>query len=75
MKTHESAPRSAMSHRCWAPVVDDSVDSCDSLAAVIRMLGHDTAVAYDSREAVRIAAEFRPDHHPDGPVAPDHERT
>ena len=55
------APTPAVSRRCRALVVDDGVDSCDSLAAVIRMLGYDTAVAYDGREAVRVAAEFRPD--------------
>jgi len=61
MNDHEPAATPAGARRCRALVVDDSVDSCDSLAAIIRMLGHDSEVAYDGREAVRVAAEFRPD--------------
>lgn len=45
---------------CRVLVVDDSVDSGDSLAAVIGLLGHSARVAYDGQAAVRAADEFRP---------------
>lgn len=41
-------------------VVDDSVDACDSLAAVVRMLGHDARTAFDGQQAVDEAAAFSP---------------
>ena len=41
-------------------VVDDNVDACDSLAAVVRMLGHDAQMAFDGQEAVDVAATYRP---------------
>ncbi len=41
-------------------VVDDSVDACESLAAVVQMLGHTARTAFDGQQAVDIAAEFRP---------------
>ncbi|MES3033504.1 MAG: response regulator [Gemmatimonadota bacterium] len=41
-------------------VVDDSVDACDSLAAVVRMLGHDARTAFDGQQAVEEAAAFKP---------------
>ncbi len=41
-------------------VVDDSVDACDSLAAVVRMLGHDARTAFDGQQAVDEAAAFNP---------------
>lgn len=42
-------------------VVDDSHDACDSLAAVVRMIGHDAATAYDGQQAVDQASHYRPD--------------
>lgn len=41
-------------------VVDDSADACDSLAAVVRMLGHNAQTAFDGQQAVDAAAAFRP---------------
>jgi len=41
-------------------VVDDSVDACESLSAVVQMLGHVSATAFDGQEAVEVAAVFRP---------------
>ena len=41
-------------------VVDDSVDACESLAAVVQMLGHTARTAFDGQQAVDVAAEFRP---------------
>jgi PAS domain S-box-containing protein len=42
-------------------VVDDLRDSADSLAMMLRLLGHDIRTAYDGLEAVRTAEAFRPD--------------
>ena len=41
--------------------VDDNRDAADSLALMLRMLGHETRTAYDGEEALQIAAEYRPD--------------
>jgi CheY-like chemotaxis protein len=46
--------------KCRILVVDDLRDSADSLAMVLRMMGHDTCAAYDGLEAVQTAAAFRP---------------
>jgi two-component system CheB/CheR fusion protein len=42
-------------------VVDDNVDGADSLAQVLAFDGHQVAIAYDGPQAVRQAAEMRPD--------------
>jgi CheY-like chemotaxis protein len=42
-------------------VVDDSVDACESLAAVVQMLGHVSATAFDGPQAVAVAAAFHPE--------------
>lgn len=54
-----AAPDTA--RKCRVLVVDDSHDACDSLAAVVRMIGHDAATAYDGQQAVDQAAQYRPD--------------
>ena len=41
-------------------IVDDSMDSADSVAALLRMLGHTVRVVYSSQNAVEAAAEFKP---------------
>jgi CheY-like chemotaxis protein len=41
--------------------VDDSRDNADTLATFFKLLGHQTAVAYDGDRAVVTAAEFAPD--------------
>lgn len=41
--------------------VDDSRDSADSLATFFKLLGHETAVAYDGDCAVDLTADFKPD--------------
>jgi PAS domain S-box-containing protein len=41
-------------------VVDDNVDSAESLAKLLGMLGYETGVAHDGHEAMRAAAAFRP---------------
>ncbi len=42
-------------------VVDDNVDSADSLAMLLRLLGHEAEVARDGLEAVETALRTRPD--------------
>jgi CheY-like chemotaxis protein len=41
-------------------VVDDNRDAADSLAMMLRMMGHETLAAYDGLEAVQEAETFRP---------------
>ena len=42
-------------------VVDDNRDAADSMAMMLRMMGHETNTAYDGLEAVQATAAFRPD--------------
>ena len=42
-------------------VIDDNVDAADTLADLVVALGGEVAVAYNGRDGVRCAAEFRPD--------------
>jgi CheY-like chemotaxis protein len=42
-------------------VVDDNVDAADSLALLLRSLGHEACVTYDGIAAIQMAEEFRPD--------------
>jgi PAS domain S-box-containing protein len=42
-------------------VVDDNADAAESLAALLTIGGHDTAVAHDGPEAIEEARRFTPD--------------
>ena len=42
-------------------VVDDNVDAAAMLDMLLRSLGHETRVTHDGIEALRVAAEFRPE--------------
>jgi two-component system CheB/CheR fusion protein len=42
-------------------LVEDHVDSALSVARLLRALGYDVRVAFDGVEALRCAAEFRPE--------------
>lgn len=42
-------------------LVEDHVDSAISVARLLRALGYDVCVAFDGREALRQAVDFRPD--------------
>jgi two-component system CheB/CheR fusion protein len=42
-------------------VVDDNVDSAESLMALLGIAGHQVRIAFDGREAVEIARTFAPD--------------
>ncbi len=41
--------------------VDDSRDNADTLATFFKLLGHETAVAYDGDCAVELTSSFAPD--------------
>ncbi|GEM_PF-296107 len=65
---HEEAPRPAPAASAAATttslrvlVVDDNIDSADSLAALLELAGHETQVTNDGLEAIRAAAAFKPD--------------
>lgn len=47
--------------RCRVLVVDDNVDSVESLAVLLRMTGHEVQTASDGEMAIEAAEEFRPD--------------
>jgi PAS domain S-box-containing protein len=51
--------RAAVTHRIL--VVDDNRDSADSLAMLLRLVGHDVRTAHDGRQALIVAATYRPD--------------
>jgi PAS domain S-box-containing protein len=55
----EPGPRQMMPRRVL--VVDDNVDAAAMLDMLLRSLGHETRVAHDGIEALRVAAEFHPD--------------
>ena len=40
--------------------MDDNRDAADSLAMMLRLMGHDTQTAHDGLEGVQAAATFRP---------------
>jgi two-component system CheB/CheR fusion protein len=42
-------------------VVDDNEDAAESLAALLRLFGHEVDVAFDGEQALTRAAEVRPD--------------
>jgi PAS domain S-box-containing protein len=54
----DPAPRAA---RRRVLVVDDNQDAADTLADLVRMLGHEAEVAYDGPGALRVAREQAPD--------------
>lgn len=41
-------------------VVDDNLDSAESMAMMLELSGHDVATAHDGLEAVELAREFQP---------------
>ena len=42
-------------------VVDDNEDAAESLAAVLRLFGHEVDVAFDGEQALTLAPEVKPD--------------
>jgi signal transduction histidine kinase/DNA-binding response OmpR family regulator len=56
----QSAGRPTVGAGLRVLLVDDNVDGADSLAALVRLAGHDTRVAHDGPGALAAAADFRP---------------
>lgn len=52
------APSASATHRIL--VVEDDVDSAESLALLLTMAGHAVRVVHDGHSALRVAREFRP---------------
>jgi CheY-like chemotaxis protein len=46
---------------CRVLVVDDSVDSAETIAELVRIWGHEVCIAHDGEHALRAARETRPD--------------
>ena len=42
-------------------IVDDLKDGADSLAMMLRLMGHEVETAYDGEDGVAVAARFRPE--------------
>jgi PAS domain S-box-containing protein len=45
---------------CRVLVIDDNRDSAESLATMLQLVGHDPAVGHDGRQALELAAAWRP---------------
>ena len=56
-----AAPEPAAAAKARVLIADDLRDSADSLALLLRLMGHEVRTAYDGEEAVAAAAAFRPD--------------
>ena len=56
---HSDGPRQGGRHRIL--VVDDNRDSADSLAMLLKVMGHEVSTAYGGEEAVEAGAAFVPD--------------
>jgi two-component system CheB/CheR fusion protein len=57
----DSGKRATASLRHRILVVDDNRDSADSLAMLLRLVGHDVRTVHDGRQALVVAATYRPD--------------
>lgn len=61
MPSYPAPQRSVPMPRLRILIVEDQVDSADTLAVVLRLEGHDVRVAYDGESALDVAASFAPD--------------
>lgn len=52
-------PASSMEHRIL--ILDDNVDAANTLGALLELGGHTIELAYNGRDAVKMAREFRPE--------------
>jgi CheY-like chemotaxis protein len=55
-----SEARPTLGSKCRILVVEDNIDSAQSLALLLRRMGYEIEVAYDGLEAVQATAAFRP---------------
>jgi CheY-like chemotaxis protein len=53
-------PDQAKHHHQRILVVDDNHDAADTLAMLLEFLHYEVRAAYDGRQAVAVASEFRP---------------
>jgi CheY-like chemotaxis protein len=58
-RPQRQAPRAVVQKRIL--VVDDHIDAADSLADLLRTMGHEVFVAYDGRSALAALPKARPD--------------
>jgi signal transduction histidine kinase/CheY-like chemotaxis protein/PAS domain-containing protein len=58
-RCEEGGPAGVAKYRLL--IVDDLRDSADSLAMLLRMMGHEVQTAYDGEEAVVAAEQFKPE--------------
>jgi len=56
----ERAAPCAPADRCRVLVVDDNVDSAQSLSLLLALEGYRVECAYDGEDGLRVAARFRP---------------
>jgi CheY-like chemotaxis protein len=59
MQTERLARKSGVTRRIL--IADDLRDNADTLAMMLRALGHEVVVAYDGAEALAAAEKFRPE--------------
>ena len=56
-----TAPSAARSASRRVLVVDDNEDAAESLAALLRIFGHEVGVAFDGEQALALAPTLQPD--------------
>ena len=56
-ETREQVPE--RSRRCL--VIEDHVDAAESLAMLLRLIGHEVEVAFDATQGLETARRFRPE--------------
>jgi CheY-like chemotaxis protein len=57
----ESPPASALSPAIRVLIVDDNVDAAASLSLLLQLGGHAICTAYNGADALKLAAEIKPD--------------
>jgi PAS domain S-box-containing protein len=61
-QTTVSSAERAQSTQAWRVlVVDDNIDSADSITSLLEASGHDVKVAYSAEKALEMAAEYQPE--------------
>jgi signal transduction histidine kinase len=58
--SRDGQPRGVRGPRRRILIVDDNRDSAESLAMLLRVRGHDVRTAYDGRQGLVVADEYRP---------------
>ncbi|HKO87522.1 MAG TPA: ATP-binding protein [Burkholderiales bacterium] len=59
--THEAVAARTDTTPCRILIIEDNIDVARSLAAAIRMDGHDVRVEHSAKEGLALARSFRPD--------------